>query len=184
MARRRTSPRGTPSRARGAGEIWAYGLRNPWRFSFDRGTGDLFIGDVGQDRWEEVDSGLAASAGGENYGWDLFEGDHVFCDGRRATRPRTTGRRSTSTPSAGNGNCCVTGGYVARDPALPSLAGRYLYADFCRGEIRSLDAGAQNPSATDAPTGISVDQPSGFGEGVGGKLYVTSLAGAVYRIGQ
>ena len=166
----------------GKAEIYSLGLRNPYRFSFDSQTGGLWIADVGQDKWEEIDHVGLGGARGANFGWDLFEGDHVFDgDGNAPANYRPPVHEYSS---AGNGNCSVTGGYVARDPALPSLAGRYLYADFCRGEIRSLDAGAQNPSATDAPTGISVDQPSGFGEGVGGKLYVTSLAGAVYRIGQ
>jgi glucose/arabinose dehydrogenase len=161
----------------GRDEIFALGLRNPWRFSFDRANGHLTIGDVGQGRWEEIDHLTAAAAAGANFGWDNLEGNHPFEDPGSAP----PGYRPPIHEYAGGAS--VIAGYVVRDPGLPALAGRLLYADLGLGRIRSLDPDAANPSATDAPTGLSVDQPSSFGEGAGGKLYVASLGdGAVYRI--
>ncbi|MQA73726.1 MAG: sugar dehydrogenase [Solirubrobacterales bacterium] len=166
----------------GRGEIYSLGLRNPYRFSFDRRTGDLWIGDVGQDAWEEVDHATDAEARGANFGWNLFEGDHPF-EGD-AGDPPPNYRPPVLEYSSRGGGCAITGGYVSRDRSLPALAGRYLYADFCIGEIRSLDAGAPNPGATDRATGLRVASPSSFGEGAGGRLYVVSLDGPVYRIRQ
>jgi hypothetical protein len=153
-------------------EVLARGLRNPWRFSFDRATGQLVIGDVGQDAAEEVDVGLAA-----NYGWPCYEGTTkrtstpASCDSGAAmpvlARPHT------------DGVCSITGGYVVRDPGLPTLAGRYLYGDFCAPALRSVDLA--NP-ASDAAVGLSVDSLSSFGEDACGRLLVVSLAGPVYRL--
>ncbi len=174
------SPRSNPFAA-GAGrdEIYATGLRNPFRFSFDRQTGDLLIGDVGQDEWEEINRVAPELAGGSNFGWDLFEGEETFeGDGSEPANYRPPILQYPS----GGGNCAVTGGYVSRDPANPAFAGRYLYADFCAGEIRSLDPAAPDPAATDAPTGLELSAPSSFGEGARGRLYVASLSGPVYRI--
>jgi glucose/arabinose dehydrogenase len=165
----------------GRAEIFAIGLRNPYRFSFDRATGDLWIGDVGQDKWEEIDHESLARGRGANFGWDLFEGSHPF-EGGNPNNPPPSYRPPVLEYSSANANCAVTGGYVSRDPKLPALRGRYLYADFCGGSIRSLDAG--NPGASDAPTGLEVDSPSSFGEANNGTLFVTSLAGPVYRIVQ
>ena len=120
------------------GEIWAYGLRNPWRFSFDRQRGDLWIADVGQNLWEEVDLQPAASAGGENYGWDCREGAHPYGD--------PNGDHNTTCPAGGftepvleyahsGGRCSLTGGFRYRGNAEPRLRGVYLFADFCTGEI-------------------------------------------------
>jgi glucose/arabinose dehydrogenase len=163
----------------GQDEIYALGLRNPYRFSFDRKTGDLLIGDVGQDEWEEIDHTGFDAARGANFGWDLFEGNHVF-DGDGTQPPGY--KPPIHEYAQGASNCAVTGGYVVRDPGLPSLAGRYLYADFCVGDIRSLDPYASNPSATDASTGLAVNSPSSFGEGARGRIYVASLTGDVLRI--
>ena len=170
--------------ASGAGrdEIYSTGLRNPYRFSFDSETGDLWIGDVGQNEWEEIDHVSLDDARGANFGWDLFEGNHEF-EGDAQSPPPNYRPPVHEYPTSG-GNCAVTGGFVSRDPEVPALVGRYLYADFCGGVLRSLDAGAANPSATDAPTGIELSSPSGFGEGARGELYVTSLDGPVYRIVQ
>jgi glucose/arabinose dehydrogenase len=180
-----TIPTGNPFvGTAGADEIWSYGLRNPWRFSFDRATGDLLIADVGQATWEELDFDpfSAGWGAGENFGWDCREGAHDFadpspgisCTGLTFTDPIFEYSNDGST-------CAITGGYVVRDPALPELAGRYLYADFCAGQIRSLVPGL--PSATDDRSeGLSVDNPSSFGEDANGRLYVASLGGAVYRI--
>ncbi len=165
----------------GAPEVYALGLRNPYRFSFDRRGGDIWIGDVGQGGYEEIDRARPAAARGANFGWNLFEGNHPYDGGGEA--PANYAPPVFEYPNGG-GNCAVTGGYVARDRSVPALAGRYLYADFCAGEIRSLRAGARRPASTDAPTGLTVDSPSSFGEGAGGRLYVSSLSGRVYRIKQ
>ena len=156
---------------RGRDEIYALGLRNPYRFSFDSRSGDIFIGDVGQDAWEEIDHVSRRRLGGSNFGWDLLEGNHDF-DGHN---PPAHYRRPALEYSSRGGGCAVTGGYVVRGAQLPALAGRYLYADFCIGEIRSFDPSSPGPS--DASTGLEVDQPSSFGEGAGGSIYVTSLSG-------
>jgi glucose/arabinose dehydrogenase len=177
------TPRSNPfAKAKGREEIYALGLRNPYRFSFDRRTGELWIGDVGQDAWEEVDRVGDAGARGANFGWNLFEGRHPF-EGDAGDRPRSY-RPPVFEYSSRSGNCAIAGGYVVRDRSLRALAGRYLYADFCGGEIRSLDAGVRKPARTDRPTGLSVASPSSFGEGVGGRIYVTSLTGPVYQIRQ
>jgi glucose/arabinose dehydrogenase len=166
----------------GRDEIYSLGLRNPYRFSFDGATGDLWIADVGQADWEEIDRVSLDEARGANFGWDLFEGNHEF-EGD-AQNPPPSYRPPVHEYPTGGGNCAIVGGYVSRDPRVPALAGRYLYADYCGGVVRSLDAGASNPSATDAPTGIELSSPSGFGEGARGELYVASLDGPVYRIVQ
>ncbi len=160
-------------------EIWSYGLRNPWRFSFDRSTGDLLIGDVGQDAWEEVDY-VPESAGwgqGANFGWDCREGAHEFepagCAGP-FTEPVFEYPNDPSGPSS------VTGGYVVRDPAVADLFGRYVYADVYAGPVRSLVPAT--PAATDdRGEGITVPNPSSFGEDACGRVYVASLGGEVSR---
>jgi glucose/arabinose dehydrogenase len=167
----------------GRDEIYSVGLRNPYRFSFDSKTDDLLIGDVGQDEWEEIDRVSFANVRGANFGWDLFEGTHEF-EGNSSSPPANYRPPIHEYSSAGSGNCSITGGYVARDRSVPALAGRYLYADFCNGDIRSLDPRAPNPSATDSATGLRVDSPSSFGEGARGRLYVASLEGPVFRIGR
>jgi glucose/arabinose dehydrogenase len=159
-------------------EVWAYGLRNPWRFSFDRGTGDLTIGDVGQNAHEEVDFATRASGlgRGANYGWPCREGRFdnaaVSCTAPGAVDP------VIDQPQA-DGWCAITGGYVVRDPGLPSLAGRYLYGDFCRSELRSA---ALPDAAGDAPTGLSVDQLSALAEDACGRIYTLSLTGRVSQV--
>ncbi len=160
----------------GQDEIYALGLRNPYRFSFDSRDGDIYIGDVGQYSWEEVDHVGLGNLPGSNFGWDVFEGTHDFEGGAAPANYRAPVVEYSSSGS----NCAVTGGYVVRDPSLPALAGRYLYADFCGGQLRSFDP--SNPGASDGPVGLDVDEPSSFGEGRGGRIYVASLAGAVFRI--
>jgi hypothetical protein len=162
-------------------EIWAYGLRNPWRFSFDRQTGDLYIADVGQSALEEVSFQPAASAGGENYGWDIMEASACF------TPPNGCSTAGLILPvydySHGDG-CSVTGGYVYRGSAYPALAGRYFFSDYCGGWIRSLVV--QNGQATGVRDHTdelgTVPAISSFGEDGVGELYVVSLAGTVYRV--
>jgi glucose/arabinose dehydrogenase len=162
----------------GKDEIYALGLRNPYRFTFDSQSGDVWIGDVGQDAWEEIDRAGRAALAGANFGWDIFEGDHAFEGGG----PPPNYRAPVFEYSSSGGNCAVTGGYVVRDRGLPALNGRYLYADFCGGSLRSFDP--QNPGPSDSATGLGVDGPSSFGEGRGGRIYVTALSGAVFRIVQ
>ncbi len=162
----------------GKDEIYALGLRNPYRFSFDSRGGDIWIGDVGQDAWEEIDHVGQGNLGGSNFGWDIFEGDHDYEGGPAPANYRPP----VLEYSSANSNCAVTGGYVVHDPGLPALDGRYLYADFCGGVLRSLDP--QNPQRSDAATGLELDSPSSFGEGAHGRIYVASLGGGVYRIKQ
>jgi glucose/arabinose dehydrogenase len=166
--------------AAGADEIWAYGLRNPWRFSFDRGTGNLLIGDVGEVTYEEVDFALA-SAGlgrGANYGWSTCEGFHLTSSASPCTLPGHTDPIFEYTHSGGA--CAITGGYLVRDPALGDLFGRYLYSDLCTGQIRSL-VPAQPFAAGDRSEGLTVVNPVSFGEDSCGRLYVAAEAGPVSR---
>ncbi len=163
----------------GRDEIYSLGLRNPWRFSFDRATGDLTVGDVGQSSWEEIDHETLDGARGANFGWDNLEGTHFFED------PGTEPPNYQPPIHEYSDGASVIAGYVVRDPGLPALAGRLVYADLAGDEIRSLDPDAPVPSATDSGTGLAISQPASFGEGAGGKLYVTSLEdGGVYRIVQ
>ncbi len=159
-------------------EIWAYGLRNPWRFSFDRVTGDLVLADVGQNAWEEVDFAPRGTGAGAFYGWDAFEGT-----ARIASEPLPAAAHTLPVlvrPHS-EGDCSITGGYVVRAPDLPSLAGRYVHADFCVGSVRS--ALLQPGSAQgDAPTGVTLANPSSFGEDLEGCVYVVSLQGGVFRL--
>lgn len=158
--------------------IWALGLRNPWRFSFDRATGDLYIGDVGEAGFEEIDFQPAASAGGENYGWNVMEGLHCFadpsCDSSGFVPP-------VAEYAHGSGDCAVTGGFVYRGAQYPSLQGLYFYGDSCSGRIwglRRAGANWENRLLLDSPLQIS-----SFGEDEAGNLYVADLAGGtIYKI--
>jgi glucose/arabinose dehydrogenase len=170
----------TPGCADGCDEIWSYGLRNPWRFSFDRLTGDLVIGDVGFDDREEVDFETGPDPGrGANFGWNCREGTHQF-----STVPPCDATDDLTEPTFEyqhlNGSCAITGGYVVRDRSLGDLYGRYLYADFCVGELRSLDL--LSSPAQDRSEGLCLAFPISFGEDSAGRIYVTSLQGAVYRL--
>ena len=164
----------------GADEIWSYGLRNPWRFSFDRLTGDLVTGDVGYVTREEVNFALAPDPGkGANFGWNCREGTAPFSTAPLCDASQTTFTDPIFEYEHVSGNCSVTGGYVVRDPALGDLFGRYLYADFCLGELRSLDLG---PPVLDRSEGFCVQFPTSFGEDSSGRIYVASLMGPVYRV--
>ena len=158
------------------GEIWAYGLRNPWRFSFDPERGWLTVGDVGQDALEEVD--IVADGSGANFGWSAFEGTEPFNDDQSA--PGAIG--PVLTYANDEDHCSVTGGYVVRDRGLPSLFGRYLYGDYCAGELRSFSAEPGATASDDRPLGPAVEGLSSFGSGSDGTIYVTSLGGPVYRL--
>jgi glucose/arabinose dehydrogenase len=163
-------------RANGGASVFAYGLRNPWRFSFDRATGDLIIGDVGQDRYEEVDFGPAPGDGaGANYGWNDYEGLHTYPGNAPAGNPPGITLPVLEYPHSDG--CSITGGYVVRDPALPELAGTYLYGDNCSGVI----SGATLPGGAPHALGFNVPSVSSFGEDGCGRVYVASLNGPVYR---
>jgi glucose/arabinose dehydrogenase len=160
-------------------EIWAYGLRNPWRFSFDRENGDLWIGDVGQNAYEEVDLQPASSIGGENYGWRRMEGFHCFNPSSSCTDPAFA--MPVLEYSHAQGACSISGGYRYRGTQIPALRGAYLYGDYCTGDIwRAVPSGAAWSSTRLFATTISI---SAFGEDSNGELYVLDVAkGIVYRI--
>jgi len=156
-------------------EIWAYGLRNPWRFSFDHLTNDLYIGDVGQNTWEEIDFLPAGSNGGANFGWNIMEGNHPY---------KGSGQPDLIPPVAeyshSEGGCSVTGGYVYRGQALPEWQGIYLYGDFCTGLIWGLirnESGWQSKVLFDTDFSIS-----SFGVDEAGELYITDLQGTIHRL--
>jgi glucose/arabinose dehydrogenase len=152
----------------GRPEIWALGLRNPWKFSFDRATGDLVIGDVGQNAYEEVDWVAAGTPGGLNFGWNIREGRHQFRSGSTAglTDPVLEYPHD-------EGRCAISGGYVYRGARIPALAGAYLYSDACNGSIRGTAIG---PGITSREVDFHVDggRVVGFGEDHRGELYVLS----------
>ena len=162
-------------------EIWSYGLRNPWRFSFDRTTGDLYVADVGQSPWEEVDHAPAAEGAGRgvNFGWRRMEGRHCVegdsCDQTGLVLP-------VLEYDHGSG-CSISGGYVYRGAAIPALQGHYFYADFCQGWVRSLrlEAGAVAEEA-DWPTLRPGGSIPSFGEDASGELYVVASDGRVLKI--
>ena len=176
-----TIPKGNPFHGpkRGLSEIYASGLRNPWRFSFDRETGVLTLGDVGQDFYEEVNVLSRRKARGANFGWSAFEGTEVFNRDQRT--PGTV--KPALVYLHGDRGCAVTGGYVMRDPNLPELDGRYVYADFCEGELRSFDPRPGKRGKREQRLGLSVPAPVSFGEDNQGQVYVVSLTGPVYRLG-
>ena len=168
-------------------EIAVHGLRNPWRFTFDRKTGDLWIGDVGQSSREEIDAAplneITGLDAGLNFGWSAFEGSERYNSDQEAP-----GARPPVLEYGREGGCSVTGGYVVRNPQLRSLYGRYLYGDYCGGKLRSFTArrgGEDRPgldSGDDRPLGIEISSLSSFGEDLAGRLYATSLSGPVYRL--
>jgi glucose/arabinose dehydrogenase len=159
----------------GKPEIWAYGLRNPWRFSFDAASGDLYIGDVGQDTWEEIDYLPAGSAGGTNFGWNQMEGLHPYkgSDSASFTAP-------VANYSHAEGGCSVTGGYVYRGQALPDWNGVYFYGDYCSGKVWGLlKNGSAWKSAQLFDTGTSI---SSFGVDEDGEIYLAWYGGGIYKL--
>jgi glucose/arabinose dehydrogenase len=166
----------------GAQQVWSFGLRNPWRFSFDRQTGDLYIGDVGQNEREEINVSLAPNAGrGLNYGWRLMEGTLCFnpssnCDTGGLTLPELE-------YSHLSGACSVTGGYVYRGTALPALSGTYFYADYCAGFVKSFRY--QNGQPTEQTEWPLLSPPgsfvTSFGEDAAGELYITTQGGGLFK---
>ncbi|MEU3057721.1 PQQ-dependent sugar dehydrogenase [Streptomyces griseus] len=158
-------------------EIWSYGLRNPWRFSFDAGTGDLLIGDVGQSDWEEIDWAPADSEGGENYGWSSMEGTHPF---RGGTEPANHVPPVHEYDRTGLG-CSVTGGFVYRGEALPDLQGSYVFSDYCDGTLRTLQM-ADGEVTGVGDLGVSAGEVISFVEDGDGELYVLGSNGTVSRV--
>ena len=159
-------------------EIWSYGLRNPWRFSFDQATGDIWIGDVGQNAWEEVDMQAQSAGGGKgvNFGWNVFEGTHAYRDGDAPGAVPPVFEYSHD-----GGNCSVTGGYVYRGEKIPAMQGVYLFADYCAGDLRALVAsGGKVVQERILP--VSSPAISSFGQDAAGELYVLSDDGNVYRV--
>ena len=158
--------------------MWLYGVRNPWRFSFDRANGDLWIGDVGQNEWEEIDQLPAAAGGGRgaNLGWNEME----------ATQPFEGG----SNPDGGvlpvfeyshDEGCSVTGGVVYRGSAIPGLGSAYLFSDYCQGDVRALRV--RDGEVTEERTfDAHVDQLVSFAEDTDGEVYALSLLGGIYRL--
>jgi glucose/arabinose dehydrogenase len=161
-------------------ELIAYGLRNPWRFSFDRENGDLYIGDVGQGAWEEIDYLPAEARGLVNFGWDAFEGNHVYEDKEPNGAGRLVGPIAEYSHDDG---CSVTGGYVYRGEAVPAARGHYFYGDYCSGTVWTLEvSGGEASRPRHEP--FTVGALASFGEDSGGELYLVSLDGAVYRLAE
>jgi glucose/arabinose dehydrogenase len=167
----------------GSDEIYSYGLRNPWRFSFDRRSGNLAIGDVGEGLVEEVNYAQRSDARGANFGWPQFEGDRIFDASRPGPDPPVFPIHAYRHE---HGNCTVIGGYVVRDRRLTSLRGRYLYADYCAGDLRSF-VPSLDEAIDERALGPALDNPTSFGEGHRGRIYVTTRGegegeGKVWRL--
>jgi len=171
-------PRGNPFRTRaGAPEIYSYGLRNPWRFSFDRARGDLWIGDVGQNSREEIDYRARGKGRGANFGWAAFEGRQRFGGSLRGSR------HIPPVAEYGHGSgCSVTGGYVYRGKRVPALRGRYVYGDFCTGKVWTMRAGPRPRGAREDTRrlGVRLGGLKSFGESRDGTIYVIANS-ALYR---
>ncbi len=168
----------------GANEIWQIGLRNPWRFSFDRANGNLWIGDVGEVDWEEIDRATSTASGagrGINWGWRRLEGTHCY---NPSSGCNTSGKTMPINEYGhGSGRCSVTGGYVYRGSAIPALVGGYVFGDFCTGEIWVIDSSASSPATKTLLLDTS-HSISSFGENASGELYVVDRTGRVYAIVQ
>jgi glucose/arabinose dehydrogenase len=164
----------------GLPEIWSWGLRNPWRFSFDRLSGAMFIGDVGQNAREEINV-EPAGEGGRNYGWAIMEADRCYdsnsCNRQGLTMPALAFGRD-------DGSCSVTGGYVYRGAAHPQLYGGYVFSDYCSGFLWAIDADAAvaDGQSNRFELGRADFSPSSFGEDEAGELYVVGHGGALYRV--
>lgn len=161
----------------GRNEIWQIGLRNPWRFSFDRANGNLWIGDVGQNAWEEIDRAVRTSSGagrGVNWGWRSLEGFHCYSPSSGCSTSGKT--KPVLAYDHGGGRCAVTGGYVYRGKLVPALVGRYVFADYCSGEIWSVGATAASPATKTLLLDTSYTISS-FGENASGELYLVDHDG-------
>ncbi|HYC54387.1 MAG TPA: PQQ-dependent sugar dehydrogenase [Candidatus Binatia bacterium] len=170
--------------------IWAKGLRNPWRFSFDRSTGDLLLADVGQGSWEEINYQSVGSGGGENYGWDIFEADMCFepDPAPECPDPATGFTFPIHEYSHNDGSCSVSGGFVYRGCSMPDLTGTYFYSDYCSAFVRTFVVNGGSPTNHDdvtsdlTPVGASVNSVVSFGEDARGELYIADIGGQVFRI--
>ncbi|HET8652819.1 MAG TPA: PQQ-dependent sugar dehydrogenase [Gaiellaceae bacterium] len=160
-------------------QIVGYGLRNPWRFSFDRKTGDLYIGDVGQNSWEEVDFTPRRSPGLENYGWDVYEGRARFED--KPPNPRGRLVFPVTVYSLNGDECAVTGGFVYRGEAVPSAVGRYFFGDNCSGAVWSFRISRGRARGLRKER-FTLGGLSSFGEDAAGELYAVTLGGRVYQL--
>lgn len=172
------SPEDNPYKhGNGRAEVWAKGLRNPWRFSFDRETGDLYIGDVGQNKVEEINFQPAGSPGGANYGWNVFEGAERY---KPLGNPFSETTAPVATYTHAEGGCSVTGGHVYRGNGIPSLVGTYLYADYCSGKLWGLRY-AEDAWRSELlmESGFRV---SSFGEDEEGELFVVDHGGKILRL--
>jgi glucose/arabinose dehydrogenase len=159
--------------------IWDYGVRNPWRISFDRVTGQLFIADVGQNRYEEIDREKAGFTGGRNYGWNAMEGMHCYTASKC---PLAGDTLPNAEYSHDDGDCSITGGYVYRGPTQTALVGLYVFADYCTGRIWTIPhngLAVNTPETLRATTGYNI---TSFGESENGELFLVSAAGGVYRV--
>ena len=170
----------------GRDEIYSYGLRNPFRFSFDTVTAKqprIAIGDVGQNKFEELDYTTVAAAGGANFGWDALEGFAPYEEENSGTPDPggTTKPIFAYSHSRDGGSCSIIGGYVVADRSLQSLYKRYVYADLCEGQLRSLVPHLERASG-DRKLGLAVESPTSFGEDDAHHLYVSSLEGPVFRL--
>jgi glucose/arabinose dehydrogenase len=179
-----TTPSGNPFVGVGGDqpEIWAYGLRNPWRFSFDRSTGDLWIADVGQDQYEEIDHDGGAK--GDNFGWHLLEGSHLFDpDHPGASEPVCTTDCKTLPVAeyTHDEGCAVTGGYVYRGTDYPAWQGHYLYGDYCSGKMWEIPASGSPGSPVDVSPGHAI-HISSFAQDKQGELYAVNLGGSIYKL--
>ena len=174
--------RSTTKTPDGTWKIVGLGLRNPWRFSFDSTTNNLWIGDVGQDKWEEVDFRAASSLDQlANYGWSRYEGYSVY-DASHTYNKAGQKVKPVLVFGHGNGQCAIMGGYVYRGSAVPAAQGRYFYGDLCTGTIWSFNTGSHGRTTPTAVAG-NVSSPSSFGVDGNGNLYVVSLDGSLYKLG-
>ena len=163
-------------------EIWAYGLRNPWRFSFDRRTDAMWIGDVGQGEWEEIDLEAASSDGGVNWGWNIKEGTHCFLSQTECEAAQVgADLKDPIAEYSHDFGCSVTGGYVYRGKRYPSLSGYYFFADYCSGIIWTLDtrAGEGQEEVLRLRSGRAI---SSFGENGSGEVFVVDHGGEILRL--
>ncbi len=165
------------ARAGARGEIWAFGLRNPWRFAFDPKGGRLYVADVGQNRWEEVDV-VAADRPGLDYGWNVLEGDECY----RAAGCERRGRVAPAVTYGRGDGCSVTGGVVYRGARIPELAGHYLYADYCGGWIRSFKLEGEAVTRHRVWRGVHAGAVTSFGTDGAGEAVVVAHDGTVYRV--
>lgn len=176
-----TIPAGNPFAKRSGvrKEIYSYGLRNPWRYSFDRSTGALVIGDVGQGKIEEVDYRDEGEGNGANFGWRPFEGTSRHSPGESAPGAINPVLQL----SHSDGYCSITGGYVVRDKTLPaSIQGEYLYSDFCKSDIRAVKLSTSGATGDHKLSLSKVASVSSFGEDAQGRIYVVTLGGPIYRL--